>query len=88
MQVWLFHSTHDPAVLAFAIAATGANLPPGCAPWTLPGCRTKSAEGIVGIANSDAIGPVIEADGSYVARAKITLTREPPPAAGDLGVCG
>jgi hypothetical protein len=44
-----------------------------------------SAEGIVGIANSDDIDPAIEADGFYVARAKITLTREPPPAARDPG---
>jgi hypothetical protein len=79
MQVYLFISNRDLSVLAFTSDQTGANLPPDFAPWKPLGGRSMSADGVSGIGNSHVIGTTLEADGYYVARAKITLTNEPLP---------
>jgi hypothetical protein len=79
MQVYLFISKRDSSVLAFTSDWVGANLPPNFAPWTPLGSRPMSVDGVSGIDNSQVIGTMLEADGYYVARAKITLTHEPLP---------
>jgi hypothetical protein len=79
VQVYLFISKRDLSVLAFTSHPTGANLPPDFAPWAPLGSRPMSADGVSGIGGSDVIGTAIEANGYYVARAKIILTHEPLP---------
>jgi len=77
MQVYLFNSRQEPAVLAFSTDSAGTNLPASLGPWIPLGDRQISEHGVDGIGNSDVIGATIETVGYYIARAQITLIHEP-----------